>query len=80
MNVSAPDWNFPEISPLQLLINQISISGTAAGSPGTMQEMINFAAEKGIKPWITTYKMSDVNNAISDFREGKPRFRFVLEN
>ncbi|GAA5817531.1 hypothetical protein MFLAVUS_011079 [Mucor flavus] len=80
MNVAAPDWNFPELSPLQLLINQISISGTAAGSPGTMQEMINFAAERGIKPWIATYKMSDVNNAISDFREGKPRFRFVLEN
>ncbi|KAG2234682.1 chaperonin 10-like protein [Thamnidium elegans] len=80
MNVAAPEWNFPELSPLQLLMSQISISGTAAGPPDIMQEMINFAAEKGLKPWITTYKMSDVNNAISDFRAGKPRFRFVLEN
>ncbi|KAI9265502.1 chaperonin 10-like protein [Helicostylum pulchrum] len=80
MNVAAPEWKFPEIIPIQFITQQISISGSAAGSPATMQEMINFAAEKEIKPWITTYKMSDVNTAISDLRAGKPRFRFVLEN
>lgn len=80
MNVSAPEWNFPEINPLQLLMNQVVITGTAAGSPGMMQDMLNFAAEKKIKPWIKTYKMVDVNKALDDFRAGKPRFRFVLEN
>lgn len=80
MNVSIPDWKFPQISPFTLIVNQVSISGTAAGSPGEMQEMINFVAEKGIKPWIKKYKMSDINKAIADFRAGLPRFRFVLEN
>lgn len=80
MNVSAPEWNFPEISPLELLANQIHISGSAAGSPSEMREMMQFAADKNIKPWISSYKMSDVNKAIEDFRSGKPRFRFVLEN
>lgn len=80
MNVSAPEWNFPEINPFQLLMNQVVITGTSAGSPGMMQDMINFAAEKKIKPWIKTYKMADVNKALDDFRAGKPRFRFVLEN
>lgn len=80
MNVSAPEWNFPEIIPLQLLTSQVVITGTAAGSPGMTQEMINFAAEKKIKPWIKTYKMDDVNKALDDFRAGKPKFRFVLGN
>lgn len=80
MNVSAPEWNFPELNPLQMLLNQATIAGTAFGSPSMTQEMIEFAAEKKIKPWITTYKMSEVNKALEDFREGKPRFRFVLEN
>lgn len=42
--------------------------------------MLLFAIEKNIKPWIQKYKMSDVNKAIEDFKAGKPRFRFVLEN
>lgn len=80
MNVSAPDWNFPELSPLEMIMHQVSVSGSAAGSPKDMEKMINFAAEKKIKPWITKYKMSEVNKAFEDFRAGKPRFRFVLEN
>ncbi|KAI9265531.1 hypothetical protein EDC94DRAFT_658419 [Helicostylum pulchrum] len=69
-----------EINPLQFITAQIVITGTAAGSPGIRQEMINFAAEKNIKPWINTYKMADVNTALDDFRAGKLRFRFVLED
>lgn len=42
--------------------------------------MLLFAIEKNIKPWIQKHKMSDVNKAIEDFKAGKPRFRFVLEN
>lgn len=80
MNVSAPDWNFPELNPLEMIMHQVSVSGSAAGSPKDMEKMINFAAEKKIKPWITKYKMSEVNKAFEDFRAGKPRFRFVLEN
>lgn len=80
MNVSVPTWKFPEMSPFALIVNQASVSGSAAGSPAEMREMIEFAAKKNIKPWITKYKMSDVNTAIEAFRAGKPRFRFVLEN
>ncbi|KAI8095606.1 chaperonin 10-like protein [Thamnidium elegans] len=80
MNVFIPGWKFPQIDPFTLIINQVSISGTAVGSPAEMQEMINFAAEREIKPWINKYKMSDINKAIADFRAGLPKFRFVLEN
>lgn len=80
MNVSAPEWNFPEVNPFELLVNQVNISGSAAGSQRNMEDMLQFATKHKIKPWISKYKMSNVNKAIEDFREGKPRFRFVLEN
>jgi alcohol dehydrogenase (NADP+) len=63
-----------------LILKQVKIYGSGIGSPQEIEEMLLFAAEKNIKPWITKYKMSDVNKAIEDFRAGKPRFRFVLEN
>jgi alcohol dehydrogenase (NADP+) len=80
LNVSAPDWNFPEMHPMVFLTKQIKISGSLIGSPSEIEEMLEFAAEKGVRPWIDTYPMSEVNKAIEDFRAGKPRFRFVLEN
>lgn len=63
-----------------MIMKQIKIEGSAIGSPTEIEEMLAFAAEHNIKPWIDTYPMSEVNKAIEDFRAGKPRFRFVLEN
>jgi len=42
--------------------------------------MVNFAARAGVKPVIETYPMSKINEAISHMREGKARYRIVLEN
>lgn len=80
INVSMPEWNFPEISPYVFFISQVFIHGSAIGSPAEIEEMLLFAAEHNVKPWIETYKMDDVVKAIEDFRAGKPRFRIVLEN
>ncbi|KAH8552468.1 chaperonin 10-like protein [Umbelopsis sp. PMI_123] len=73
-------------SPLQgipagiLAVKQITLCGSLIGSPSEIQEMLEFADKTGVRPWIQKYSMSDVNKAIADFREGKPRYRFVLEN
>ncbi|KAI7868370.1 chaperonin 10-like protein [Mucor mucedo] len=80
INVSAPDWDFPGMNAFDLLLKQIHISGSGIGSPKEMEKMLQFAADKNIKPWIQKYKMDDVNQAIKDFRAGKPRFRYVLVN
>ncbi|CAO0801176.1 unnamed protein product [Mucor circinelloides] len=79
INVSAPGWDFPQVG-MELIIHQVNISGSMIGSPAEIVEMLEFAAEHNIRPWIKTYPMSKVNEAIQDFRDGKPRFRFVLEN
>ncbi|KAI8647083.1 chaperonin 10-like protein [Parasitella parasitica] len=76
INVSAPNWNFP----LLLLLNQIYIHGSAIGSPAEIEDMLTFAEEHNIKPWIDVYPMKDVNKVLDDFRAGKPRLRYVLEN
>lgn len=80
INVSMPDWNFPELHPVVFILNQAHISGSAIGSPKEIEEMLEFAATHGVKPWIEIYKMDDVVKAVEDFRAGKPRFRIVLEN
>ncbi|KAI8069066.1 chaperonin 10-like protein [Gilbertella persicaria] len=80
LNVNAPRWKFPAISPFVLLMNQCFIHGSAIGSPAEIEDMLKFAEEKQIKPWLQKYSMKDVNKALEDFRAGKPRFRFVLEN
>lgn len=80
INVNLPDWNYPAVSPFTMFSHQVFISGSAVGSPSEIEGMLEFAAKTGVKPWITTYPMSEVNKAIEDFRAGKPRFRFVLEN
>jgi alcohol dehydrogenase (NADP+) len=79
LNVNVPSWKYPEIG-MELMMSQVYISGSASGSIKDMQEMMDFAAAKNIKPWIQKYPMKDVNKAIQDFKDGKPRFRFVLEN
>jgi D-arabinose 1-dehydrogenase-like Zn-dependent alcohol dehydrogenase len=80
MNVSMPDWPFPPINMIEMVISQVKVSSSAVGSPREIEEMLAFAAEKGVKPWIQKYPMSEAPKAVEDFRAGLPRFRFVLEN
>lgn len=42
--------------------------------------MLDFAAEKQIKPWIQKWNMDDINKAMPAFKDGQPRYRFVLVN
>lgn len=80
INVGLPSWNFPEIPPMLLAINQFNICGSAIGAPHEIEEMLKFASEKNVKPWIKKYPMKEAPQAVDDFNAGKPRFRFVLEN
>ncbi|KAL9540157.1 hypothetical protein MBANPS3_009840 [Mucor bainieri] len=80
INLMLGDWEFPPLNPTMLIFHQVSIQGSLIGSPKEIDEMLAFAVEHEIKPWITTYPMSKVNEALEDFKAGKPRFRFVLKN
>ena len=73
---------FPQISldPQELVVRQISITGSLLGSRTTMQEMLQFAQEHGIKPAIELQPMSAVNEAIQRLKENQVRYRVVLVN
>lgn len=65
--------------PLQeLVFSQKSCAGSIVGGRADMQEMLNFAAAKGIKPLIETYKLSDINAAAARVATGKARYRVVM--
>jgi alcohol dehydrogenase (NADP+) len=81
IQVGAPDGgNLPPINAFTLITNGIKVGGSLIGTPKEIEEMLQLAADKSIKPWIEVRKMKDANQAIIDFEKGLPRYRFVLEN
>ncbi|KAJ2961271.1 hypothetical protein NQZ79_g3528 [Umbelopsis isabellina] len=78
--VGLPEEPLAGIPAGLLAIRQITLCGSIIGAPNEVQEMLDFAAKTGVKPWISKYPMNKVNEAIQAFRDGKPRYRFVLEN
>ncbi|KAF9126653.1 hypothetical protein BGW39_006467 [Mortierella sp. 14UC] len=67
------------VPPSSLLMRHISISGSLIGGRLITQEMLEFAAKHNVRPWIETMPMSDANGAIKHMREGRPRYRIVME-
>ena len=64
----------------RLMGGQKSISASPTGSPGDIRSMVEFAARHKIQPMVEMYKMADVNEAMERLRNGKPKFRVVLES
>lgn len=62
-----------------LMGKQRSISASPTGSPASIRNMLDFAARHQIHPMVEKFKMKDVNEAMEHLRNGKPRFRIVLE-
>jgi len=67
-----------EIFPM--LAGQKSVSASPLGSPATTAQMLDFAVRHRIQPTIEAFKFSQVNDAMEKLRNGKPRYRIVLEH
>jgi alcohol dehydrogenase (NADP+) len=78
--VGAPEEDLPRFNAFSLLDKRAKIGGSAIGSPKQIREMLDLAVEKQVHPWINVYPMADANRAIVEFEEGRPRYRFVLQN
>lgn len=63
-----------------LIIGQKSISGSPLGSPATVQDMLEFCARHKILPVTEHFAMKDINKALQHLRDGKARYRIVLDN
>ncbi len=68
------------VESFALIGRQKAISGSPIGSPATIATMLDFCARHSIAPLIERFPMSRVNDALDHLRNGRPRFRIVLEN
>ncbi|MEM1331230.1 MAG: NAD(P)-dependent alcohol dehydrogenase [Planctomycetota bacterium] len=67
------------VGAFPLIMGQKSVSGSPLGSPATTADMLDFCARHGIEPVTELFPMSKANDAIQHLRDGKARYRIVLE-
>jgi alcohol/geraniol dehydrogenase (NADP+) len=67
------------VSAFSLIIGQRSVSGSPAGSPGTIETMLDFASRHNITPQTEHFPMSRLNEAFARLASGKARYRIVLD-
>ncbi|KAF2109450.1 chaperonin 10-like protein [Lophiotrema nucula] len=70
IQVGAPEDNLPSIPAFSLIAKGCKIG----------EEMLAFAAEKGVKPWVQQRRMKEANPSVVDMEDGKARYRYVLVN
>ncbi|ODQ70217.1 hypothetical protein LIPSTDRAFT_6303 [Lipomyces starkeyi NRRL Y-11557] len=80
VQVGAPEDFLPGFSAFSLIVHGVNISGSLIGSPSEIEEMLQLAAAKRIKPWIQKIPMKSANKAVVDMAHGKARYRYTLVN
>jgi len=78
ITVGLPDEDLPPINAFSLIGNACRIGSSHIGSKVEALEMLQLAADKGIKPWIEELPMKDCDKAVRGVKEGKARYRYVL--
>ncbi|KAL7271905.1 hypothetical protein RUND412_005304 [Rhizina undulata] len=80
IQVGAPEGGLPNFNMLPLIAKGCHVGGSLIGSTADVKEMLQLAADKGIKPWTDTMPLAECNEALKKFQRGEPRYRIVLAN
>ncbi len=67
------------VSVFSLMMQQRSVSSSPAGSPVTIETMLDFAARHHIAPVTEHFPMSKINDAFARLEAGKAHYRIVLD-
>ena len=67
-----------DIDMVPMLFGQRSVSSSPVGSPETISQMLDFAAQHNIKPVIEKFSFEQVNEALARLKSGQARYRIVL--
>jgi alcohol dehydrogenase len=67
-----------EVSPLQLIIGQKTIRGSAAGTSREVEETMDFAAQAGVRAITEQAALDDAQQAFDKMLAGRSHFRDVL--
>ncbi len=62
-----------------LIGGQKSVSGSPLGRPAVVSEMLDFCALHKIAPTVERFPMAKINDAVQHLRDGKARYRIVLD-
>ena len=79
-SVGMPNKPLPTIHATDFLANGCTIGATHIGNRREALEMLQVAADKGVRSWINSEKMSakGCHKVISSVRDGEARYRWVL--
>lgn len=79
-NVGLPDEPLPEIRAFDFAPNGAFIGGSHIGCREECQEMLQLAADKGLKGWVETISISEegCKQAVERLNKGDVKFRFTL--
>ncbi|BCS17337.1 NAD(P)-dependent alcohol dehydrogenase [Aspergillus puulaauensis] len=80
VQVGVPEDGALTIPAAALVMNRVKLAGSLVGSPETIREMLQLAADQKVQPWIQERPMKDANQAIVDMHNGDARYRYVLVN
>ena len=64
---------------LPLLAGEKTFASSPTGSPTAIATMLNFAARHHIQLTVENYRFSEINQAIEKLRQGKVRYRIILQ-
>jgi alcohol dehydrogenase (NADP+) len=78
IQVGSPEDHLPGFSAFTLMTKSAKLGGSVIGPPREIAEMLKFAAEKKLKPWIQERPMKEANQVIVDQDAGDARYRYVL--
>jgi uncharacterized zinc-type alcohol dehydrogenase-like protein len=67
------------VSVFPLILQQRCVSGSPAGSPVAIEEMLNFASRHSIAPQTEHFPMSSINEVFARLESGKAHYRIVLD-
>jgi D-arabinose 1-dehydrogenase-like Zn-dependent alcohol dehydrogenase len=67
-----------EVTPVQLILGNLTIQGWAAGSPADTEDTLNFANLTGVRAMIETYPLDKAAEAYARMVSGDARYRVVL--
>src|SRR5215510_10997247 len=68
-----------EVTPLQLIVGERGIHGSAVGTPTDSEDTLRFAELTGVRAMIETYPLEKAGEAYARMMSGDARFRVVLK-
>ncbi|WP_236794142.1 NAD(P)-dependent alcohol dehydrogenase [Amycolatopsis sp. GM8] len=67
------------LHPLSILTGEKKLAGGLTGSPDETRQMLDFAARHGIRPATEVFQADRLDEALEHVRQGKARYRAVLQ-